>query len=70
MASKILLPSTKVICFLACRVTSKFLGIGSADHSWSDVKAIKSGKRSALVSDIYEKQSIVYTPSCIGETSV
>ena len=48
-------------------MTSKILGIGSADRSWGDVKTIKSGKRSALGSDISEKQSIVYTSACIEE---
>ena len=28
------LPCTKVIGFIACRVTSKVLGIGAAEHSW------------------------------------
>ena len=38
------LPSTKVLGFVACRVTSKTLGIGSAERSWGDGKKIKSGK--------------------------
>ena len=38
------LPSKKVLGFVACRVTSKILGIGSVEHSWGDVKKIKSGK--------------------------
>ena len=58
------LPSTKVIGLEACRVTSKTLGIVSADCSWGDVKTIKSGKISALGSEISEKQSIVYTYTC------
>ena len=65
--NKYSLPSTKVLGFVACRVTSKILGIGSAERSWGDVKKIKSGKRSALGSDISEKQSIVYEYACIGE---
>ena len=64
------LPSTKVLGFVACRVTSKMLGIGSAERSWGDVKTIKSGKRSALGSDISEKQSIVYTSACIEEARI
>ena len=46
------LPFTKVICFVACRVTSKVLGIGVTERSWGDVKTIKSGKRSAIISDV------------------
>ena len=39
-------------------------------ESCGDVKTIKSGKRSALGSDISEKQSIVYTSACIEEASI
>ena len=59
------LPFTKVIGFVASRVTSKVLGIGAAERSWGDVKIIKSGKRSAISSDVSEKQSIFYTSACI-----
>ena len=46
------LPPTKVIGFVACRVTSKILGIGSDERSWGDVQTIKSGNISSLGSDI------------------
>ena len=46
------LPFTKVLGFVACRVTSKVLGIGAAERSWGDVKTIKSGKRSSIRSDV------------------
>ena len=59
------LPCTKVVGFVSCRVTSNFLGIGEADHSWGDVKTIRSGKRSNVSSDVSEKHSIVYTYACI-----
>ena len=49
------LPCTKVIGFVACRVTSKVLGIGAAERSWGDVKTIKSGKRSTINSDVSDK---------------
>ena len=45
-------------------------GIGSAERSWGDVKTIKLGKRSALVSEISDKQSIVYTSVCIKESRI
>ena len=64
------LPSTKVLDFVACRVTSKILGIGSAERSWGDVKTIKSGKRSAHGSDISDKHSIVYRSACIEEAII
>ena len=41
--------------FVACRVTSKIIGIGAAEHSSGDVKTIKPGKRSAIRSDVSEK---------------
>ena len=62
---KYALPFTKVLGFVACRFTSKVLGIGAPERSWGDVKTIKSGKRSAISSDVSEKQSIVYTSACI-----
>ena len=53
------LPFTKVIGFVACRVISKVLGIGSAESHWGDVKTIKSSKISAIRSDVSEKQGTV-----------
>ena len=67
---KYFLPSTKVLGFIACRVTSEILGIGSAERSWGDVKTIRSGNISALGSDIYEKHSIVYKSGCIEESRI
>ena len=58
------LPCTKVLGFVACTVTSKVLGIGASERSWGDVNIIKSGKISAISSDVSEKQSIVYTYAC------
>ena len=49
------LPFTKVIGFVACRVTSKVIGIGVEERYWGDLKTIKSGKISAIRSDVSEK---------------
>ncbi len=46
---------TCVIGFVACQVTSKRLGIGSAERSWSDVKQLKDGKWSNLGGSSLEK---------------
>ena len=46
------------------------LGIGSSEHSWVDVKTIKSGNKSALVNDISDNQSIVYTYACNEEARI
>ena len=43
------LPSTKVIGFVACRLTSKILGIGSAERSWGDVKKLNQERDKLLV---------------------
>ena len=64
------LPPKKVFGFVACRVTSKILGVGSVERSWGDVKTIKLGKRPALGSEISEKQSIVYTGTCTEEAII
>ena len=64
------LPFTKVIGFVACRFKSKVLGIGSAERSWGAVKTIKSGKISAISSDVSEKQSIVYASACIESARI
>ena len=64
------LPFTKVIGFVSCRVTSEVLGIGASERSWGDLKTIKSGKISAISSDVSEKQIIVYTSACIESARI
>ena len=59
------LTCNKVLGSVACRFTSKVLVIVAAERSWGDVKTIKYGKRSAIISDVSEKQIIVYTCACI-----
>ena len=54
-----------VLGFVACRVKSKVLGIGSADHAWCYVNAIKFDKIFAIRSDVSEKNSIVCTSAYI-----
>ena len=61
------LPCTKVLDVVSFRITSEILEIISAERSWGDVKAIKSGKISAIGSGISEKQSIVYTSAWVEE---
>ena len=53
-----------VLVFLVCRVKSKVIGVGEEECSWVDLKTIKSGKRSDIISDVSEKLIIVYTYSC------
>jgi hypothetical protein len=54
------LRSTKVLGFVACRVTSKLVGIGAAERCWGGVKQIKTGKRSHLSGESTEKRSIIF----------
>ena len=61
------LPHTEVLGLVACRVTSKNLGIGAAERSWGGVKDIKFGKRSHLSTKNTEMQSILYTSARIQE---
>ena len=70
MASKIFTYFHQGSCFFACRVTSKVIGIGAAESSWVEVKTIKYGKRSAIRSDVSEKQIIFYTSACIESTII
>ncbi len=64
------LPYTRVLGFVACRVTSKRLGIGAGERSWSDVKMIKDGKRSNLSGDSLEKRAILYTSAHLEEARI
>ena len=56
---KYLLPFTKVLCFVACRVTSKVLGIGAAESYWGGVKKIKYGKDLPLAV-MYQRNRVLF----------
>ncbi len=64
------LPYTNVLGFVACRVTSKRLGVGSAGRSWADVKQIKDGKRSNLGGTSLEKRAILFTSAKLREANI
>ena len=64
------LPYTSVLGFVACRVTSKTLGIGACERSWGDVKTIKDGKRSHLSGDAIEKLTILYGTALVNEARI
>ena len=53
------LPFTKVLGFVACRVTSKFLGIGAEERSWGEVKTIKSGK-DLILAVMYQGNRVLF----------
>ena len=54
------LPQTKVLGRLACLITSKNLGIGSAERHWKIVKRAKTGQSARLGADNAKKQYLVY----------
>ena len=51
---------TKVLGNLACTVTSKMLGIGSAESHWKIVKAVKSRHRSNTGTIKCKKKALIY----------
>ena len=61
---------TDVLGFVACRVTSKNLGIGAAERMWAGTKDIKDGKRANLGGASTEKRSILYTSARMSEARV
>ena len=54
-----------VFGYVACRVTSKITGCGSAERSWADVKELKSGKRAHISSAKAAKQATRYTSAAL-----
>ena len=67
---KYTLPYTSVLGFVACRVTSKTLGIGPCERNWSAVKKIKTGKRVNLGGDSTEKRSVLYATALINDARI
>jgi hypothetical protein len=64
------LHKTESFGFVACRTTSKALGIGSAERSWGDVKTLREGKRCNIGSGRLEKQAVCYTHSCLERARI
>ncbi len=64
------LPYTKILGFVACHTTSKQLGIGASERSWSDVKQIKDGKWSNLGSESKEKRAKLYSSARLDEAQI
>jgi hypothetical protein len=57
---KYTLPRTKALGRLACLVTSKILGIGTAERNWKQYKKIKSGERTNLHPEAAKKITCIY----------
>ena len=62
--------STQVLGWVACRVTSKILGIGNAERAWGAVKQLKSGRRGHLSGPNTKKQATVFAKACIDEATL
>ena len=63
-------PYTVVLGFVACRVTSKVLGIGMAERAWGALKIIKDGRRAHLSGESTEMRSIVYTSARLEQQRI
>jgi hypothetical protein len=59
------IPFTDYLGKVACRVTSKILGIGSAERAWGSVKHLKTNKRAHLGSNAIKMQSTIFGSACI-----
>ena len=64
------LPYTSVLGFVACRVTSKTLGIGPCERNWASVKNIKTGKRVNLGGESLEKRSVLYATALVNDARI
>jgi hypothetical protein len=61
---------TKLLGFVACRVTSKSLGIGAAERSWCDVKQLKTNTRSHMSIKSVGKQAIMFGAASTEEARI
>ncbi len=61
---------TKVLGQLACRVTSKILGTGSAERNWGDVKHLKTNKQAHLSADRVKKQATIFGSYCMDKSDI
>jgi len=64
------IPYTNILGYVACRVTSKILGIGAAERVWGDTKTIKSGKRKHLKGNSTEKRTVLYSSAKITQARI
>jgi hypothetical protein len=58
-------PFTEVLGWVACRVTSKLLGIGSCERAWSAVKFLKDKQRSHLSAEKIARQATIFSSTSI-----
>jgi len=63
-------PNTKWFGQFACHVTSKILGISSAEWNWGEVKHLKTNKCSHLSSDHIKKQATIFGADCAAHAKL
>ena len=63
-------PYTEMLGKVACRVTSKILGIGSAERAWGAVKHLKTNKRAHLRHKSMEMQSTIFVSACMESARI
>jgi len=51
---------TEILGRLGCIVTSKILGIGTAERNWKQIKAVKTGQRTTLCAEKCKQQALIY----------
>ena len=51
---------TEILGRLACIVTSKILGIGTAERNWKQLKSAKTGQRASLSAEKCKQQALIY----------
>jgi len=64
------LPFTKYFGKFACQVTSKILGIGSAERNWGEVKHLKTDKQSHLLAEHTKKQATIFGSDCAERAQI
>jgi hypothetical protein len=55
----------KELAYVACKVTSKLLGIGNCERQWDKTKSCALGRHALMSSEKLKKQSIIYGAHCI-----
>ena len=51
---------SEVLGRMGCVVTSKILGIGTAERNWKQIKAVKTGQRTNLGPEKCKQQALIY----------
>ena len=61
---------TRILGYIACRVTSKVIGMGAAERSWGDTKSIMTNQRLKMTSQKTEKLAIISTSTKLSNARI